>query len=105
MVDALATRFGNLSVRRVVAIKGQRHEPITYWLTVGDKATLPGWRRKLVQIGYGLTGRIPDGMLVRISSISTDTDAAYKAQDQFIKTLLDRLEGEDRVKVIGAIGP
>ena len=101
MVDALATRFGNLTVRRVVAIKGQRHEPITYWLTVGDKATLPGWRRKLVQIGYGLTGRIPDGMLVRISSIGVDNAEAYKAQDEFIRDLLDRLQVEDRVKVMG----
>jgi EpsI family protein len=103
VVDALSTRFGSLSVRRVVATKGPRHEPITYWLTVGDKATLPGWRRKLVQIGYGLSGRIPDGMLVRISSISPDNEEAYKAQDEFIRALLDRLRAEDRVKVMGAI--
>ena len=102
-VDDLATRFGSLNVRRVVATKGQRHEPITYWITVGDKAALPGWRRKLLQLAYGLSGRIPDGMLVRVSSIDTDSVAAYRAQDEFVNGLLDHLSASDRVKVIGVL--
>ncbi len=102
-VEAIRTRFGTITVRRVMASKGPRHEPITYWVTVGDKAALPGWRRKLLQIGYGLSGRIPDGMLVRISSIGADSAAAYRAQDEFVDDLVNELEARDRVRVIGAI--
>jgi EpsI family protein len=102
-IDAIATPFGTLAVRRVVATKGTRHEPITYWLTVGDKATLPGWRRKLLQIGYGLSGRIPDGMLVRVSSIAPDPAPAYRAQDEFIDALLEHLQEGDRVRITGTI--
>jgi EpsI family protein len=102
-VDALATQFGSLGVRRVLATKGLRREPITYWLTVGDSAALPGWRRKVLQIAYGLSGRIPDGTLVRVSSINADSSVAYRAQDDFINALLNHLRAGDRAKVIGAL--
>ena len=67
--DELATQYGELPIKRLLAVKGNRNEPITYWVTVGDKAVLPGFDQKLQQLRYGLTGNVPDGMLVRISSI------------------------------------
>lgn len=80
----LKTPWGTLPVRRLVATRGARKEPITYWITVGHDATLPGIGRKLLQLKYGLTGRIPDGMLVRVSSIGGNEKRAYAQQQQFI---------------------
>jgi len=37
---------------------------------------------------YGLTGKIPDGLLFRISSIQADEAQAYQTQDEFARDLL-----------------
>lgn len=97
----LATPYGTLPVRRLVAHQQRRHEPITYWITVGKHATLPGIGRKIHQIAYGLTGRIADGMLVRISSIDADTQHAYQTQDEFIRDMLAAIAPEHRQRLAG----
>ena len=97
----LATDHGALPVKRLVASMNSRVEPITYWITVGDKATLPGIGRKLNQIAYGLTGRVPDGMLVRVSSIDPDKDRAYQVQEDFIGKMLATMEPGHRVRLTG----
>lgn len=94
---------GSLPVRRLEAIQGNRNEPITYWITIGDQATLPGLGRKLTQISYGLTGKIPDGMLIRVSSISPNTNEEYRLQDQFVNAMLDAVEPTQRLRLTGAL--
>ena len=77
----------SVPVARVLAQLGQRNEPITYWVTLDESATLPGIGRKLNQIKYGLRGDIPDGMLVRVSSISTSQADAFALQKSFLDQL------------------
>ncbi|HEU4708706.1 MAG TPA: EpsI family protein, partial [Methylophilaceae bacterium] len=103
-VGSLLTQYGTLPVRRLLAVQGRRNEPITYWITIGDQATLPGLKRKLQQIGYGLTGKIPDGMLVRVSSISSQTGSAYQLQEKFIRDMLQNMDTQDRLRVAGRFG-
>lgn len=98
----LLTQYGKLPIKRLMAVKGNRSEPITYWVTVGDKAVLPGLDQKLQQLRYGLTGNVPDGMLVRISSIDNDNDRAYQLQTTFIQNLLLAVNTQERVRLIGA---
>jgi EpsI family protein len=102
--DRLETGYGLLPVKRLFAVQGQRNEPITYWLTVGDRATLPGLDRKLAQLRYGLTGRIADGMLVRLSTIGNDAAHAYSVQDGFARDLLAAIREQDRLRFTGALG-
>ena len=90
-----------LPVRRLTATQGDRKELITYWVTVGDQVTLPGIGRKLLQIRYGIAGWIPDGMLVRVSSISDDNDRAYALQERFINDLLTAVSWNDRARLAG----
>ena len=103
-VSELLTNYGKLPVKRLVATQGPRNEPITYWITVGDRATLSGLRQKLAQVRYGMSGKIPDGMLVRVSTIGADAAKNYEIQDRFIKGLLAELDEADRVRVIGRFG-
>jgi EpsI family protein len=92
-----------IPIRRLLATQRQRVEPITYWITIGEKATLPGISRKLIQLRYGLTGVVPDGVLVRVSSIgSGDEELEYKLQQSFILDLLASLKPSDRAKLIGS---
>jgi EpsI family protein len=101
---ALATRFGALPVKRLVARQQSRNEPITYWITVGDKAIKSSIEQKLQRLAYGLSGKIPDGMLVRVSTIEADEQDAYRRQDRFVGELLDALAAADRVRLLGAAG-
>ena len=102
--DELITQYGKLPIKRLLAVKGNRNEPITYWVTVGDKAVLPGLDQKLQQLRYGLTGNVPDGILVRISSIDNDNNNAYQLQTIFIQDLLLAVNVKERVRLIGTFG-
>lgn len=100
--DLLPTRHGRLPVKRLVARLSERNEPITYWITIGDKATKAGIQQKLRRLAYGLSGEIPDGMLVRVSTIGSDRHAAWRVQDRFVVDLLAALAPRDRAHLIGA---
>lgn len=91
----------SIPVRRLVAVNGSRYEPITYWITVGDRATLPGMGRKLVQLVYGMGGKVPDGLLFRVSSIQPDKQAAWALQDDFVNALFQRIGKTSTEKLAG----
>ncbi|MBY0579684.1 MAG: EpsI family protein [Burkholderiales bacterium] len=98
--DTLVTTFGSLPVKRLFAVREDRKEPITYWVRVGDEAVV-GMEVKLAQLRYGLTGEVPDGMLVRVSSISPDAQGAYPVHDDFIRKMLSAMSKEDRAHLVG----
>lgn len=97
-------RFGarEIEASRLVAELGPRHEPITYWLVVGEHITHFGYAQRAVAIGYGLRGIIPDGVLVRVSSIDRDRAAAFALQERFIGDLLESLEPMHLQRLLGA---
>jgi EpsI family protein len=101
---ALSTRFGAVPVKRLVARQNSRNEPITYWITVGDKAIKSSIEQKIQRLAYGLSGKIPDGMLVRVSTIQADENNAYRLQDRFVGQMLDVLDSKDRVRLLGSAG-
>lgn len=80
---------------------GQRVEPITYWTTVGDHVTKSGIDKKMTEMRYALRGRIPDGMLVRVSTIDQDTDHAQALQKQFANTMIGAIAPEHRNRFAG----
>jgi len=100
----LATGFGTLPVKRLVARADVRNEPITYWITVGDQATRAGLAQKLQMLAYGLSGKIPDGMLVRVSTIDPDPVSAYRVQDAFSHAMLAALTPQSRTRLLGNAG-
>ena len=99
----LLTKYGELPVKRLIATQGNRNEPITYWVVIGDKATLSGLKQKLAQLSYGLTGKVPDGFLVRVSSIDRDRQGAYRQHEDFIKSMLAVMSDNDRVRIAGRV--
>ncbi|MDN3920861.1 exosortase-associated protein EpsI, B-type [Roseateles violae] len=85
--DTLALPDGALGVRRMVAKLNNRIEPVTFWFAVGEYTAVTGQDQKLIQLRYGLRGIIPDGMLVRVSTINPDEKSAYAVQSKFIAEL------------------
>jgi len=86
--ETLATPYGSLPVRRLDARLRSRAEPVTYWMTVGDEAVLPGWSRIAAQVRHGLRGSIPDGVLVRVSTLDPDPGRGYASHDRFVREWL-----------------
>jgi len=103
-VAELVTQYGKLPVTRVLAQQRARNEPITYWVIVGDKITFFGLPHKLAQLRYGLTGKVADGMLVRVSSIDRDENGAYQRQQEFLDAMLAGMSDKDRARIAGRFG-
>ena len=94
---------GSLPVTRLVAAKGQRNEPITYWMRIGDSPARTQWEMKKVQLRYGLSGQIPDGILVRVSNISTDKERSFSLHREFIEALLASVGPKGQIDLIGLL--
>lgn len=79
----------------------QRNEPVTYWIVVGDEVVPSRTAQKIVKMRYGLRGQIPDGMLVRVSSIDGDAARAFGTQAAFARALQAAIAPELRWRVFG----
>jgi EpsI family protein len=97
----LKTETGTLPVTRLLATRNDRIEPITYWLIVGNQATRFGLKQKLTKIRDGLAGKVPDGLLFRISSIGGDLESAYRGQEEFATALREAISKSDRARIFG----
>ena len=96
------TKFGTIPVRRMVAEKENRIEPVTYWITLGNKVVKTTlWR--IARLTYGISGKIPDGILFRVSTISNDQIIDFNLQNTFIKSLLTNTSLDTRERLIGNI--
>jgi len=101
--DTLRLHGEAIPVTRMLAVRGQRSEPVTYWLKMGDRVFLGRLDRLMVQLRFGLSGRIPDGMLVRVSNISTDPTRAFKEHEEFIGALLGAMRRGDIHRLLGSL--
>ncbi|MBK1682890.1 exosortase-associated protein EpsI, B-type [Rhodoferax fermentans] len=92
-----------IAATRLATSLGQRLEPITYWTMVGDHNVTSGIDKKLTEMRYALDKRIPDGMLVRVSSIDPDTARAYAVQNQFANAMVEAISPANRTRFAGKL--
>ena len=97
----LPTSYGSIEVRRLTAALGQREEPVTYWLTVGDRVIKNRFDKRIEEIRLGLTGQIPDGLLFRVSSIDKDPSRAFAMQQKFAADMMASVPVETRRQLSG----
>lgn len=77
-----------LRFRRMVTQREARLEPVTYWMRIGYDISTDNFDRQLLKVRYGLKGLIPDGALIRVSSVGLSPEASMKLQDRFIQEFL-----------------
>ncbi len=99
----LETESGTIPVTRIQTSLGQRHEPVTYWITVGDYVVSSGLGKKLTEMRYGLNGQIPDGLLIRVSSIDPEVDRAFEMQRKFASQMLLEIKPDYRQRFAGLL--
>jgi EpsI family protein len=99
----LALDGHSLRVRRLIGSMNARFEPITYWVTLNDRALMPGVQRKLEQIRLGLLGQIPDGLLFRVSTIGLEQSLSFRVQDEFVAALSRSMAPDLRSRYFGRV--
>jgi EpsI family protein len=94
---------GPIATTRLETNFGQRHEPVTYWTIVGDHITTTSLDKKFTEMRYAFQGKIPDGMLVRVSSIDRDSEAAFEIQSQFAAQMIAAIDADTRNRFAGPL--
>ena len=83
----------------------QRKEPVTYWIRTGDTITNGSIEKKLVEFKYGSKGLVPDGLIFRVSSIDSNSPAAFRLHGDFVKQLFSAVDPAHRATLFGASAP
>lgn len=100
--DTLELEGRRIPVTRLVAQMPGRPEPITYWTIVDGEALsarAQGWLDRLQRMSRR---RAADGLLVRISTIDTDSAAAFRLHARFALAMTQALAPAQRDFVTGS---
>lgn len=99
---AIQSAQGTVPVRRLVAKINNRVEPITYWIRSGDSIVTGWYEQNKARLYSGLVkGEIADGLLVRVSNISTNRETSYQLHDQFLRDLIAHTRPVDHAMLLG----
>lgn len=101
-LQVLNTPYGDIPAAKLLATKGLRNEPITYWVIIGDRVVSTAWDMKKVKFEYTLRHEVPDGFLIRISNITSQTKDAYVLQEEFAKKMISGIAPDKRQLLIGS---
>ena len=98
VIDAIGA---TLPVMKLVATQGLRIEPITYWVMMGDSAVRGKLEQSFARLKSGLTGKIPYGILIRVSTISANESQSFRTEEQFVRDMLGAVPKQDRKILMG----
>lgn len=88
---------------RLVSALGNRVEPVTYWVRIGDSVVRGNIEQGFARLSHGLRGYIADGLLFRVSSIDSNTSSAYTDQEEFIRQFLAAVPEQQLSVLIGDV--
>jgi EpsI family protein len=90
-----------LKFSRLITQRETRFEPVSYWMRVGNDVSTGVFDNQILRLKYGLRGLIPDGALIRISTIGLPAPLSFELQDRFIKDLLTSITPDAQRFLIG----
>jgi EpsI family protein len=100
--DVLLRASGaNIVARSVTAIATGRVDQILYWTRIGREFPTSSLDQRWATLRQTLSGTIPDGVLVRISVVDEDREAALRVIGAFANTLLSSGSEELRMLLQG----
>ena len=97
----ISTTSGTIPVMQLLAQQGARNEPITYWVLIGEYVVRGNLEQGLARLRYGVAGYIPDGLLFRVSMISSNTNYAFELQQSFINDLMKVIPQNEKSSLVG----
>ncbi|MGI4878830.1 MAG: exosortase-associated protein EpsI, V-type, partial [Janthinobacterium lividum] len=90
-----------IPVRELTASTEARVEPIVYWTRIGDALPTDGSEQRRMKLRQQMAGIIPDGILVRLSTVAEGTPAVFAALRDFGKAFVLAVHPADRAILIG----
>ena len=87
--------------RNFTANSDTRVEQVLYWTRIGELVPTGWWSQRLAVVRSNLQGRIPDGLLVRLSTVSTDRAQAQATLKQFARMMLGEMSLAHQHMLIG----
>ena len=98
---AINKNSSTLTISRLITQRETRYEPVSYWMRVGNDVSTGIFDNQLLRLKYGLKGLIPDGALVRVSTVGLPAAQSFALQDEFIRDLLGSITPDARRFLIG----
>jgi EpsI family protein len=86
----------DLPVVKLIVSQGRITESVIYWIIIGDQLVQGNLEQNFARWKYGLTGKVPYGFIIRVSSRLEDELEAYRSVETFMENLLDSLGVEQR---------
>ena len=103
MTDVPIALSRELSVpgRRMVATSNQRTEQILYWTRIGEYLPASGAEQRWSRLRSEMGGTIPDGVLVRVSSLGSDPARGFELNRRLAADLMAALAPPARRVLVG----
>jgi len=89
--------------RSFTANSDTRVEQVLYWTRIGDLVPTSWVSQRLAVVRSNLQGQIPDGLLVRLSTVSDDVEHALATLKKFARAMIETMPLERRRMLIGPI--
>lgn len=87
--------------RQLVAASPIRTEQILYWTRIGEFLPVSGAEQRWARLRTQMGGAIPDGMLVRLSSLGTDPARGYALNRRLAADLMAAIGPDARRALVG----
>ncbi|UAK24145.1 exosortase-associated protein EpsI, V-type [Sphingomonas nostoxanthinifaciens] len=91
----------SIPARTFTATGGARTEHVLYWTRIGNMLPTSWTSQRVAVMRENLRGYVPDGLLVRISTVSENGAQAAEMLGGFARTMLDRIGPAGRRMLIG----
>jgi EpsI family protein len=97
----------SIGVPTLVTQNRARTEIVTYWIRLGDQLASSAWDMRAQIFRDGLSGRVPDGLLVRASSLAAshaDVGRELAHQESFLRDLYASVPAATQRFLAGSVG-
>ncbi len=98
-------RTSTITAKTFLAKREDRTEQVLYWTRISNAFPVSLTEQRLVMIERGLTGVIPDGVLVRISTLGADLSQGQAVMQTFARGLVAAANPRGRALLVGALKP
>lgn len=92
----------SIPVRRFTAASDTRVEQVLYWTRIGDDLPVSWAQQRLAVVRSNLRGFVPDGLLVRMSTVTEDMRGGQDTLRRFAEAMIDALGTGRRLIVADA---
>ncbi|MBW8744265.1 MAG: EpsI family protein [Sphingomonas sp.] len=92
-----------IASRSFTANSDTRVEQVLYWTRIGELVPTSWVGQRLAVVRSNLQGQIPDGLLVRISTVSDDAGQAQATLKRFARALIEGLPLARQRMLIGPV--